>query len=461
MTIGPATAAPATHVDDGVPAGVTAAYSLRRRLFVWIGAAVVGMTLATAGFSFVISLGELDESQDAQLQQICGLLATFAVVPRAPRFAPANEEDVEAHVVVHGLGVPVDDVDPADDVFLPSTLRPGLQTLVVQGFEWRVMVQRNASGQAFGVAERQTVRDEAAGDSALQAVLPLLALAPVLLLIVHLLLRRGFAPLAGLARNLDDIDGGRQVALGTDRVPTEVLPLVRAINRLLARLGLALAQQRRMVADAAHELRTPVAVTRVQADNLAHAGLDSEGRARLDVLQRGLARTSELIDKLLSLARIQGDAAPIREPFSLDQVVRSAIEETLHLAELRGVDLGCLQLETVELLGDPSLAHALARNAIDNAVRYTPSGGTVDVSVTRADGQAVFTVEDTGPGIPAAQRARVFEPFFRLLGSQQSGSGLGLAIVQSAAQALGGQLRLAERSDGASGLRFTYVQRQP
>jgi two-component system OmpR family sensor kinase len=282
----------------------------------------------------------------------------------------------------------------------------------------------------------------------------------VLLLIVHLLLRRGFVPLAGLARKLDDIDGGRQVALGTDGVPSEVLPLVRAINRLLARLGLALAQQRRMVADAAHELRTPVAVTRVQADNLAHAGLDSEGRARLDVLQRGLARTSELIDKLLSLARIQGRAAPVREPFSLDQVVRSAIEETLHLAELRGVDLGCLQLETVELVGDPALAHALARNAIDNAVRYTPRGGTVDVSVTSADGQAVFTVEDTGPGIPADQRARVFEPFFRLLGSQQSGSGLGLAIVENAARALGGELQLAERSDGAAGLRFSYFQRQ-
>jgi two-component system OmpR family sensor kinase len=238
-----------------------------------------------------------------------------------------------------------------------------------------------------------------------------------------------------------------------------VLPLVQAVNRLLGRLGSVLDQQRRMVADAAHELRTPVAAARVQADNLAHAQLSTDARTRLEALQRGLARISELVDQLLSFARVQGAMQVVDEPIALDAVIRSAIEETLVLAEMRQIDLGCIRLDRARVRGDGSHAHALIRNVIDNAVRYTPAGGWVDVSLVIDDDCAMLAVEDTGPGIPVELRERVFEPFFRILGSQQSGNGLGLAIVRSAAQVLGGRIELTTRLDGQPGLRFVYRQK--
>ncbi len=233
---------------------------------------------------------------------------------------------------------------------------------------------------------------------------------------------------------------------------------MQAVNRLLARLGHSLDQQRRMVADAAHELRTPVAAARVQADNLAHAELTADARERLESLQRGLARISDLVDQLLNFARVQGSAVA-DEAIALDDLVRAAIEDTIVLAEAQRIDLGCIRLDRARVRGDGLRAQALIRNAIDNAVRYTPAGGWVDVSLVVEEGEAVLAVEDTGPGIPSELHDRVFEPFFRILGSQQSGNGLGLAIVRSAAQALGGRVELATRLDGQPGLRFVYRQK--
>jgi len=162
---------------------------------------------------------------------------------------------------------------------------------------------------------------------------------------------------------------------------------------------------------------------------------------------------------LLKLARVQGASSGVDEPIALDEVVRTAIEEMLPLAETRQIDLGCVRLDRAQVRGDRRHMHALVRNAIDNAVRYTPASGRVDVMLIVDNGEAVLAVEDTGPGIPADLRERVFEPFYRILGSQQNGTGLGLAIVRSAAQALGGGVTLAERVDGQAGLRFIYRQK--
>jgi two-component system, OmpR family, sensor kinase len=433
--------------------------SLRQRLSLWLSVAIVVMSAGTAGVTFWMNFQDANELQDTQLRQIATALATQPLVASRGRFTPRDSEDAETHLVIRPLGSAEVDPDPHIDVMLPASLHEGLQTLETGGLQWRVIAARDANGQAFGVAQRQTVRDEVARDSAVTALVPMLVLVPLLLLIVNLLLRQGFAPLVALSGEVDEGDERRLKPLRTDDIPAEALPLVQAVNRLLARLGGALEQQRRMVADAAHELRTPVAAARVQADNLAHADLSPDARERLESLQRGLARNSELVDQLLKFARVQGATPTVDQPIALDALIRTAIEETLVLAEVREVDLGCVRLDRAQVRGDPSHAYALIRNAIDNAVRYTPAGGWVDVSLVIDDEAAVFAVEDTGPGIPVDLRERVFEPFFRILGSQQAGNGLGLAIVRSAAQALGGSLELAARIDGQAGLRFVYRQK--
>jgi two-component system OmpR family sensor kinase len=320
------------------------------------------------------------------------------------------------------------------------------------------MVSRTTSGEPFAVAQRMTVRDEVARDTALFTLVPLIVLIPILLFIVHHVLRRGFAPMTAMSRQVDRLEGGQLTMLEEGRVPLEALPLVQAFNRMLVRLGLVLEQRRRFVSDAAHELRTPVAALMVQADNVQHASLSEEAATRVRVLRQGLVRMSALIDQLLDFARVQGATATTAQRLPLDEMVRTAIEEILPLAHARRIDLGCLQLDPAQITGDPVHARALLRNAIGNAVRYTPEGGSVDVSVVGSGADVSVVVEDTGPGIRAADVERVFGPFVRLLGHQEPGSGLGLAIADAAARALGGRIQLEQRVDGRSGLRFVYRQ---
>ena len=433
--------------------------SLRRRLSLWLSATIVVMSAATAAITFWMNFRDANALQDTLLQQIAAALSTQPVMAPRTRFQPRDGEDAETHLVIRPLGSTGIDPDPRIDVMLPAGLLPGLQDIEASGVHWRVLVRNDSQGRAFGVAQRQRVRDEIARDSALTALGPMLVLVPLLLLIVNGLLLRGFAPLAALSREVDAGDVRQPKALSDTGIPSEVRPIVHAVNRLLARVTGLLEQQRRLVADAAHELRTPIAAARVQADNLAHAELSADARERLQALQRGLARNSELVDQLLKLARVQGTAPHADQSIALDTLIRTAIEETLALAESRQVDLGCIRLDRATVHGDSMHAFALIRNAIDNAVRYTPPGGWVDVSLVVDDDDALFAVEDTGPGIPADLHERVFEPFFRVLGTQQSGNGLGLAIVRSAADTLGGRVELTERLDGQPGLRFVYRQK--
>lgn len=432
--------------------------SLRLRLFVWLSGSILCAALLAAALSFWLSYVDANELQDTQLQQVTQALAHDTLSAAAGPFKPRDNEDAETHYVIKRLGSLPSDPNPQLDLPLPESLSPGLQTLRQDGVQWRALVTQNAQGERFAVAQRMTVRDEVARDAALLTLLPFVVLIPVLLLIVGVVLRQGFEPMRVMSREVDSLDSNQLIKLDERHVPLEALPLVQAVNRLMRRVALALEQQRRLVSDAAHELRTPVAALLVQADNVAHVDLPPEAKSRMLALRQGLARMSSLIDQLLNFARVQGATAALTQPLELNAIVRSAVEEILPLAQTKGVDLGCVRTDPAVIRGDPLHAYALVRNAIDNAVRYCPPGGSVDVSVSTEGRFACLVVEDTGPGIAPADLERVFEPFVRVLGSQESGSGLGLAIARSAAQTLGGEITLGQRGDRRSGLRFYYRQ---
>jgi two-component system OmpR family sensor kinase len=432
--------------------------SLQRRLFAWLASSILVAGLLAAGLSSLLSYRDANELQDTQLQQVAAVLSNDALSSEPVKFKPRNHEDAETHFVVKLLGTDAANADPSIDVPLPMALAPGLQTLDQSGVRWRAIVTRNAAGQRFAVAQRMTVRDEVARDAALLTLLPLVVLVPVLLLIVRIVLRRTFAPLTSMTVEVDRLDGSELTALDERGVPLETLPLVEAVNRLMRRLGRAFEQQRRLVSDAAHELRTPVATLIVQADNMLHVDLSCEAATRMRTLRQGLQRMSSMLDQLLSFARVQG--APVAAPQTLefDTLLRTAIEESLAMAQAKQVDLGCLQIEPARIEGDPLHAYALIRNAVDNAVRYTPAGGAVDVTLCTTGYFVCLVIEDTGPGIDKADRERVFEPFVRVLGGEEPGSGLGLAISRTAAEALGGTIEISGRLDHRSGLRFVYTQ---
>jgi two-component system OmpR family sensor kinase len=232
-------------------------------------------------------------------------------------------------------------------------------------------------------------------------------------------------------------------------VPAEVKPLVAALNDLLARLGRALELQKSFIADAAHELRTPLTAVSLQIQIAERARTDDERAAAFAQLRAGADRAGRLVQQLLTLARSEPGAA--ERPLTtvdLTAIAREVVVEHAPIAEANGIELGLSADAPVTVAGDRDALRTLLANLVDNAVHYTPRGGTVDVGVTVKDGQACWIVTDTGPGIPVEEREHVFDRFYRRDIAGAGGSGLGLAIVQRVAQRHYATVDLADGLDG-------------
>jgi two-component system OmpR family sensor kinase len=237
-------------------------------------------------------------------------------------------------------------------------------------------------------------------------------------------------------------------------MPLELLPFIASINRLLERIAAMFDQQRRFVADAAHELRTPITALSLQADNLDHTELPKESRDRLAALKAGIRRIAHLLEQLLALARYESAATSQAAPAAFDGIVKEVVADFLSQAQQRGVDLGFERVDRIFVDADSTALAVLVRNLIDNALRHTPDGGRIDVAVLRHGDHAVLRIEDSGPGIPEAELARVFEPFYRGRWSADEGTGLGLSIVRRVVETLGGSVALENlRAPERTGLR--------
>jgi len=416
--------------------------SLQRGLNRWILSATAVFALLASMVSGWIAFDEAQELQDTHLQQMAALVATHTLTIALP-----DDGDPEDTLILQRLG----ESSPRS-LPIPPGLPDGLHTLEMQGAGWRVFVY----GGQFAVSQQTEVRNEVAWGNSLHTLLPVLLLAPVLMAVVSFAVSRSITPVRALASVVDRRDENRLDALPDQRVPQEILPFIISLNRLLARLRQALAQQQRFVADAAHELRTPVAALSLLAENLAHATTVEDVQARLAPVQEGLERMRTLVAQLLDLARLQGESQPAAVPVAFLPVVQTAIAELYPLAEAKTIDLGMLRSEPLSVPEIPGQLMVLVRNALENAIRYTPTGGRIDVSLFADNGCAVLQVEDTGCGIPAAELQQVFEPFYRVGNSPEPGNGLGLAISQEIAERLGGAIRLANRPEG--GLLFQYCQ---
>jgi two-component system OmpR family sensor kinase len=212
-------------------------------------------------------------------------------------------------------------------------------------------------------------------------------------------------------------------------MPTELRPFIASINRLLERIGTMVGQQKRFIADAAHELRSPITALGLQAENLDRADLPQDSRERLASLKTGIRRTAHLLEQLLALARYDAGRMAQAPVIALDLVARGSVADFLPLASTRGVDLGFERFETVFVRGEAMDLAIMLRNVLDNALRHTPAGGRIDINLYREDDNAVIRIDDAGPGIAETDLQRIFEPFFRGSHSVDEGTGLGLSIV--------------------------------
>ena len=412
--------------------------SLRGRLFVGLTVFIVGTGLAAGYLAFRWAFEEAIELQDAILLQV-GALAAKNRLTDLPSVANI---DGEARVAIEELTAPGEPALASSLPRLPRDLRDGLQTVRRGREQWRVFVRTRIDGSRVAVGQPTANRDEVAQDSALRTIVPLGLLVPGLMLLIGVVIDRSLRPLSRLAARLDAKQSDHLEKLPTDGIPKELLPFVASINRLLDRIGTMFDKQRRFVADAAHELRSPITALSVQAENLEHVGLSEDGRVRLDSLQAGIRRTAHLLEQLLALARYDADANAELPVSAFDRIAKEVVADLLPVAQDRSIDLGFARIEDVSVRGEPVALAMLVRNLIDNALRHTPAGGRVDVSLFHQDEAVILQVADSGRGIPASEIDRIFEPFFRGSRSRGDGTGLGLSIVRRIAERCHGSIRL-------------------
>jgi two-component system OmpR family sensor kinase len=326
----------------------------------------------------------------------------------------------------------------------PARGDPGFATVATRDGPWRVY-SVIAAGELVQVAQPLSTRDELAASLALRTIVPWLVAMPLTALLLWFAIARALAPLERVASAVSRRTPRELAPLPPAGWPQEVQPLVDALNGLLARLDAALAAQRTFVADAAHELRTPLTAVHLQAQLAARATDDTERAAALTAMKGGLARATRLAEQLLALARADDAPAASSAPVNLVAVARAVVALQAAVAAARDIDLGLVAPdEAVGVAGDGEALTVLLSNLVDNAVRYTPAGGQVDVVVETRDGRPTLRVRDTGPGIPVAERAQVFERFARGRAAAAPGSGLGLAIVRRIAERHGARVELAD-----------------
>ncbi len=330
----------------------------------------------------------------------------------------------------HRTPLPVAEVVGFSDVKLES------------GEEWRQYAS-TVGTRIIQVAQPMDVRDKLAVSAAMRIVQPMLVLIPFLAIAIWFVIVQSLQPLNRTARAVSMRSPSSLEPIEIKNLPYELKSLVGAINNLLRRLSESLSAQQRFASDAAHELRTPLAAIKLQAQLLSRC--KPEDRAKYAArLQQGVARATRLVEQLLTIARLDPENAdkPMSE-VDLAAVAASAVEELSQNAHDKAITLTA-RAEPLTMMGMPDAIHLMVVNLTDNAIRYTPENGRIEIGVKQKGANAVITVTDDGPGIAPEERERVFERFYRALGTKVSGTGLGLAIVSRIVAMHGGTIRITD-----------------
>jgi len=420
--------------------------SLRTRLSLTLLGAIAAIGLAALAAVYLDARQEVDEMFDYELRAVAQSLRAAAATPeRSLGRLPDDDVVVQLWSAPGRLRY-----CSHPRLAAPYPAAPGYADLRDEGGKtWRSYSLAAVDG-LVQVSQTLATRRALALAMTLRLLAPLLLALPLMGLAIGWLVRRTLRPVSRLGEALAARGGEALEPVDSRGLPDELLPLVDGFNRLLRRVAQLFAAQRALVADAAHELRTPLAAVRLQTQALERAPDAAERAQALAALRGGVDRASRLVQQLLTLARQEpGAAAAAHVPLRLDTLLRETLAELAPLAHDKCIELSLDAGQPVELRGDAGGLQALAGNLVDNALRYTPSGGRVTVRLARnAAGGALLCVEDNGPGIAAEQRSAVLQRFYRAPGSAGGGSGLGLAIAVAVAQRHDGSLALDEAQGG-------------
>jgi len=429
-------------------------HSLRGRLLWFLLAAISIAAVVQASIAYRTALANADQIFDYHMQQMALALRSGTPLSNTDlRDGQALQTENNELLVQVWTPDGVQTFRTISSARLPQHAVLGFSNVNENNTTYRVFSIQTPT-QTLQVAQDMAVRRNMAGNMALRTVGPIAVMMPILMLVVWLVVSGSLKPVARVrkqvaARQADDLSPVSEAGL-----PDEVLPLVQELNLLFGRVKTAFDAQQHFVADAAHELRTPLAALKLQALSLERAESDEARGVAVGRLTAGIERATRLVEQLLVLARQEASDASgaAASQVSLADLARRAVADMSGAAQAKGIDLGVQRADEVNVKGQADALMILMRNLADNAIKYTPVGGTVDVSVRADGGGALLVVEDSGPGIPAEERERVFDRFYRIAGSEAGGSGLGLAIIKAITERHGAQLTL-DSSDRLGGLR--------
>jgi two-component system, OmpR family, sensor kinase len=420
--------------------------SIRHTLLLWLS---VGLTLGIGLAAVVLysrAQQESNEIFDYQMQQLAASLPTqpFSPMPGRQRGPDAARDIVIQIWDGNGLRI----YHSHEQLPLPERAELGFATVQTPHGPWRVYSAQQG-GTVVQVAQPMSARQAIAAGTALRTVAPLLLLFPFVGGLLWITVSQGLSPVRRVAREVETRDAATLAPIPDADLPQEIRPLTQALNDLLARVDHAIGAQRAFIADAAHELRTPLTALKLQIELARRAGDEAERQLAFAELEQGFERAMRLVQQLLTLARQEPAASPHRrESVDLAPLAQDVVSSLASIAYDKRIDLGISQADAIPVTGDPDALRVMLENVVENAIRYTPENGSIDVSVQRSGAGATVSIDDSGPGIPPAELERVFDRFYRVPGTVAPGSGLGLAIVREIADAHQARVTLTNTGHG-------------
>ena len=418
--------------------------SIRSRLLVGLLLLVAVVSLIVGSISYRRVLGEASTLFDYQLRQMALTLGDQASYMSGYAL-PANPENSDFVIQIWDGSSGRRIYSPGFPFLETATL--GYSDLTVQNERWRVYADISADHTSvIQVAQPWAVRERLARESALRVILPLLLLLPLMAGAAAWIIARAMRPLQSITTQIEHRDIHSLAPVAAADLPAEVSPLVEELNRLLGRVGAAFASQRDFVADAAHELRSPLTALSLHLQLVERARDDAERGVATLRLRAAIERATHLVSQLLTLARNEPESVPVNAlPTALGAIVREAAGDLQPLAQERRIRIELDTPGEVDVRADAEALRILVRNLLDNAIRYSPEDSMVRVRALRDPaGLALLEVADQGPGIAPTDRSRAFARFYRAPDASEGGSGLGLAIVKAIADRHGAQIALAD-----------------
>jgi two-component system OmpR family sensor kinase len=437
-----------------------ATYSVRARLLLLLFGSVVLTALIQAFIAYRTSLDETNEIFDYQMEQMALSLRPGLPLGGYPSngFREDKDESFEFIVQVSTTdGQRVFQSTPSTE--LPADAKTGLTTFEARGTTYKLFSLLSGT-QLIQVAQDRAARRGMARKLAVKTVSPIVVMVPLLLFLVWWFVSVSLAPVERVRRQVASRRADELTEVSEDGLPDEIVPMVHELNLLFHRVRSAFDAQKNFIADAAHELRSPLAALKLQVDGLRRATDEAARDVAVYRLASGIDRATRLVEQLLMLARQQAGPADLecKEQVHLATMVQAIVGDLWEAANARQIDIGLVEADDGLVLGHADALNILVRNLLDNAIKYTPNGGTINVAARSMDGQLQLTVEDSGPGVTPEDRERIFDRFYRAGGQQGGigGSGLGLAIVKTIAEMHAAALTVGQ-SETLGGFKVTMV----